>query len=88
MEILFSILAVGALIFCVVMIVDKTVFDKKIKEIGLGLTGKEIQDMTGKKLKIVKVEGNSYQAIVMSTLTIFKYRLVFFEGKLISKQKE
>lgn len=88
MEIFFTIIAIASLVFCVFVVVDKVIFDRVIKDIPTGSTGKDIQARTNHKLRIVKIEKESYQAIITSRLTLFKYRLIFFKGKLISKQKE
>lgn len=88
MEIFFSIVAVLSLIFCSVIIIDKTIFDKRIRDIENGMTGKEVEKVTGRKLQIIKIERDTYYARLTSILTIFKYRLVFFNGRLISKQRE
>lgn len=88
MEIFFSILTVLALIFCVCIIIDRTIFDRRIKSIKTGMTGKEVEKASGYKIQVLSIDKNTYYARVQSTLTIFKYRLVFFNGKLISKQKE
>lgn len=47
MEIFFSIAAVASLVFCSVMIVDRTIFKKRLADTPLGLTGKEVQERTG-----------------------------------------
>lgn len=88
MEIFFSIVAVLSLIFCSVIIIDRTIFDKRIRDIENGMTGKEVEKVTGRKLQIIKIEKDTYYARLTSILTIFKYRLVFFNGRLISKQRE
>lgn len=88
MEIFFSIAAVASLVFCSVMIVDRTIFKKRLADTPLGLTGKEIQERTGFQFEILSVNGNSYAVRVKSKLTIFKCKLVFVNGKLISKQQE
>lgn len=88
MEVIFSIIAVLSLVFCVVIIVDRTIFTRKIKEIEVGMTGKEVEEAAGYPLQIVSIEGTSYQAVVRSFLTIFKYRLIFYNGKLVTKQRE
>lgn len=87
-EIVFSILSILSLIFCITVMVDMTVFNQKVKEIRKGMTGKQIQNLTGLKLKILKVEANVYYAQVTSVLTMFRYRLVFCNGKLINKQRD
>ena len=87
-EIIFSIISVLSLIFCILVIVDSTIFSQKIKEVRTGMTGKEVQDITNMKLKILKIEGNVYYARISSYLTMFRYRLVFCNGKLISKQRD
>lgn len=88
MEIFFSIVAVLSLLFCSVIIVDKTLFDRKIHYIESGMTGKEVEKVCGRKLEVLKVEKDTYYARLTSYLTIFHYRLVFFNGRLISKQRE
>lgn len=88
MEIFFGIIAILSLVFCSVVIIDKTIFDNKIRNIDSGMTGKEVQEAAGRKLEIVKIEGNTYYARIKSHLRFFRYRLVFFNGRLISKQRE
>lgn len=88
MELVFSILAVASLIFCSVVIIDKTIFDKRLRDVESGMTGYEVERKTGKCLEILKIEGGTYYARVSSILKIFHYRLVFFNGRLISKQRE
>lgn len=88
MEIFFSIVAILSLLFCSVVIIDRTIFDKKIREIETGMTGKDVERVTGRKLQIIKIEKNAYYARLTSTLTIFKYRLVFYNGTLVSKTRE
>ena len=59
MEIFFSIVAVLSLIFCSVIIIDKTIFDKRIRDIENGMTGKEVEKVTGRKFITVKgVDGD------------------------------
>jgi len=88
MELVFSILAIASLIFCSVIIIDKTIFDKRLRDVETGMTGREVERKTGRRLEILKIENGSYYARLSSILRIFHYRLVFFNGKLISKQRE
>jgi hypothetical protein len=88
MEIFFSIVAILSLVFCTLVIIDKTIFDSKIREIDNGMTGKEVQNVSGKKLEIIKIDGNTYYARIKSSMKFYRYRLVFFNGRLISKQRE
>lgn len=88
MEIFFGILAMLSIIICTLIIVDKTLFEKKINSIDVGMTGREIQENTGLRLRIIKVDGNTYYARVISVSTIFKYRFAFYDGKLVNKQRE
>lgn len=88
MEVFFSILAIASLIFCSVIIIDKTIFDKRLRDVESGMTGKEVEQKTGRKLEILKIESGSYYARISSILRIFHYRLVFLNGRLISKQRE
>lgn len=88
LEIIFAILSVLSLVFCVAVMIDMTIFNSKIRDVKSGMTGKEIQRITNLKLKILKIDGNVYYAQIISTLTMFKYRLVFCNGKLISKQRD
>lgn len=88
MEIFFSIVSILSLIFCILVIVDMTIFSSKMRNVSSGMTGKEIQDATGLKLKILKIESGVYYARIVSSLSFFHYRLVFCNGKLISKQKD
>lgn len=88
MEIVFGIISVLALVFCIIIVLDRALFMYKIKKIKNGMTGRQIENETNLRLRIFKIEGNSYNAQVISMLTIFKYRLTFFEGKLISKVRE
>ena len=59
----------------------------KVNSIITGMTGRQIEKITGLKVYILDVSdgGKTYYATIRSRLTIFKYRLVFFEGKLLSK---
>lgn len=88
MEIFFSILAVLSLIFCAFIVIDKTVFDRKLKRLKIGMTGKEIEEQENFRIQILDVKGLTYTARVFSKLTIFKCKLFFQDGKLMSKQKE
>ena len=88
MEIFFSILAVLSLTFCTFIVVDKTVFDRKLKRLKIGMTGKEIEEQENFRIQILDVKGSTYTARVFSKLTIFKCKLFFQDGKLMSKQKE
>lgn len=88
LEIVFSIISILSLIFCTAVMIDMTLFNSKIRDVRTGMTGKEIQRQTNLKLKILKVDGNVYYAQIISTLTMFKYRLVFCNGRLISKQRD
>lgn len=85
MELFFGIVSILSMLFAAVVLVDKTIFTYHIRQATRGMTGKQIQEITGLKLKIYKVDGKTYYALVHSTLTMFKYRLVFYEGKLLSK---
>ena len=87
-EIIFSIISILSLIFCILVIVDSTIFSQKIKEVRTGMTGKQVQEATNMKIRILKVEGNVYYARLSSYLTMFRYRLVFCNGRLLSKQRD
>lgn len=89
-EIIFSIISILSLIFCTVIIIDRTIFTQKMHSIETGMTGKEIQEATGLKIRVTKIEnrGTIYYAKVHSFLTLFKYRLAFCNGKLVSKQRD
>lgn len=86
MEWIFAIAAILAVVFCTVVIADKIVFDKKLQNIEIGMTGKEIQKAANVKLKVIRLERNMYYARISSAFTIFKYQLVFRDGKLLQKQ--
>lgn len=88
MEIFFSIVSILSLAFCTLVIIDRIVFMQSMKAIDRGMTGKEIQEMSGLKIEIVKVSGNTYYGIVKSKMTIFKYKLMFLDGKLVSKVRD
>ena len=89
MDIVFTIFFIIALIACVIIIVDYMIFRQKITLLREGMTGIQIQNITGKKLIIFSVENNGtvYRARISSMLTIFSYRLTFVDGKLISWQR-
>ena len=87
-ELVFSIISILSLVFCILVMTDMIIFLQKVKEIKTGMTGKEIQRITGLKLKIIRIESNVYYAQIISHFTMFKYRLVFCNGKLISKQRD
>lgn len=88
LEITFSIISVLSLIICLAIMIDRTLFMSKIRDVRSGMTGKQIQNLTGLKIKVIKVDGTVYYAIVSSYMTIFRYRLVFCNGKLINKQRD
>ena len=52
------------------------------------MTGKEIEEQENFRIQILDVKGSTYTARVFSKLTIFKCKLFFQDGKLMSKQKE
>lgn len=87
MEIFFAIIAMLALGFCIIVIIDRAIFNYKVNTIITGMTGRQIENLTGLKVYILDVSdgGKTYYATIRSKLTIFRYRLVFFEGKLLSK---
>lgn len=85
-EIFLSIVLAISCIFSTLIVIDKAIFVQKTKNIRIGMTGKEVQDETGLKIRFLKIEGNSYYALVQSKLTVFKLRLVFVDGQLLSKQ--
>lgn len=87
LEIIFTILAVLSLLFLVAVVVDKTIFDRRLKDAKKGMTGKEVQKNTGFKMKVIQIEGNQYTAEVRSFITLFKCKLIFVNGRLIIKQK-
>ena len=87
MEIFFSIVLIVSCVFCILVVMDRAIFAQRTKTVEIGMTGKEVQQNTGLKLKIINVEGNNYTAILFSTSTFFKLRLVFTNGRLISKQR-
>jgi len=86
LEIIFSILSVASLVFCALIVVDRTIFQGKVRLISIGMTGKEIEELTGFKLTILEIGRTSYSAQVRSMLTIFKCKLVFHNGRLVNKQ--
>lgn len=87
-EVFFAIVSILSLLFCSAVIIDKTVFTQKVREISAGMTGREIQNITGLKVKITEVKGNVFYARINSTLSLFRYRLAFCNGKLVSKQRD
>ena len=87
MEWIFAIAAVLAVLFCAVVITDKIVFDKKLQQIEVGMTGKEVQRAANIKLKIIRLEKNMYYARISSPFSMFKYQLVFRDGKLLQKHR-
>lgn len=87
-EIFFAVVSVLSLVFCTAVIIDKAIFTQKVRDIMTGMTGRQIQELTGLKLQITKVSGNVFYARVSSGLSVFKYRLAFCNGKLISKQRD
>ena len=48
----------------------------------------EIEEQENFRIQILDVKGSTYTARVFSKLTIFKCKLFFQDGKLMSKQKE
>lgn len=86
-EIFFSIISILSLAFCSIIIIDKSLFTQKLRNIEFGMTGKEVQEAANIRLEIVKIDGNIYYARIKSYLSLFKYRLVFCNGKLFSKQR-
>lgn len=88
MEIFFSIVSLASLVFCTLIIVDRVVFMQALKMVSVGMTGQEIQEISGLKVMILRVSGNTYYGRVQSKLSIFKYRLVFLNGKLVSKVRD
>lgn len=87
--IFFAVLTVISLIVCTGIIIDRVIFVKNMKKVGYGMTGREIEAATGLKLHIsnLSVTGNgNYEAIVTSKATIFKYTLIFKDGKLYRKK--
>jgi hypothetical protein len=79
----FSILAALAIIFAAVVIFDRVFFKKKTKSVRVGMTGMEIQELTGLKLKIKEIKpGGQYSAEVRSLLKFFKIRYNFEKGRL------
>lgn len=87
-EIIFAIISVLSLLFCAAVIIDRAIFSQKVADIMTGMTGREIQDATKLKVEITEVKGNVFYARVRSTLSIFRYRLAFCNGRLISKQRD
>lgn len=86
-NIVYGVILVISCVFCALIVIDRALFSQKLRQIESGMTGKEIQDQTGLMIKILKIEGSAYYAMVSSKLTIFKMRLVFINGRLISKQR-
>jgi len=87
--VVFAVLTVISLIVCTGIIIDRVLFSKNIKKIDYGMTGREIEALTGLKLHIINlsvVNTNDYEAIVTSKATIFKYTLIFKDGKLYRKK--
>lgn len=87
MEWIFASAAVLAVVFCAVVITDKIIFDKKLQNIEIGMTGKEIQRVANVRLKVIRLEKNMYYARINSPFSIFKYQLVFRDGKLLQKHR-
>jgi len=85
---IFGALSLLALIFCATIIIDRTIFTQRVKKIIVGKTGKEIQEETGLTVTILKVDGKKFYASVKSILGIFSYTLVFYNGTLISKNRD
>jgi hypothetical protein len=86
---LVGIIIAGALVvltgLCMV-IVDKILFDKKLKQVKKGMTGKEISK-TGLQLKIENInpKKNTFEATIHSKFKFYKYRLYFVDGKYQKK---
>lgn len=88
MEILVTVLAILSLIFATFVIIEKIIFDRKIHSTDIGMTGRDVEDCTGLKLHVLKVDGATYYAHIYSKFKLFKYRFVFLNGKLLSKQRD
>lgn len=79
----FSILAALAIIFASVVVFDRIFFVKKTKVVKTGMTGMDIQELTGFKLKIKKIHGGGkYEAEMRSLLKFFKVKYHFEKGRL------
>ena len=87
MEWIFASAAIIAVLFCAVVITDKIIFDKKLARIESGMTGKQVQQSANIKLKIIRIEQNMYYARISSPFSIFKYQLIFRDGKLLQKHR-
>lgn len=87
MEWFFAIAALLAVGFCVIVFADKITFDKKIQNIEQGMTGKQIENKANLKLDVIRIEGNTYYAKIYSPLKMFKYQLLFKDGKLLQKHR-
>lgn len=87
LEVIFTILAVLSMLFFIMIVVDKTIFDRRLKDAKKGMTGKEIQNKTGFTMRVIQAEGNQYTAEVRSFITLFKCKLIFVDGRLLTKQK-
>lgn len=87
MEWIFASAAIIAVLFCAVVITDKIIFDKKLARIESGMTGKQVQQAANIKLKIIRIEQNMYYARISSPFSIFKYQLIFRDGKLLQKHR-
>ena len=72
-------------VFVVVILLDNGFFKRKIERIEIGLTGGEIQNKYNVKLKNIEVNEDGYVARVYSVTRLFKYQLVFENGKLARK---
>ena len=66
MEILVTVLAILSLIFATFVIIEKIIFDRKIHSTDIGMTGRDVEDCTGLKLHILKVDGATYYAHIYS----------------------
>lgn len=86
MEIFFGVVTILSLAVFIVLVIDMTIFRYSLKEVTVGMTGEEVQEIIRRKLRIVQVRGqNSYIAIATSRTTIFKCRFVFVNGRLMNK---
>lgn len=88
LEIFFAVVSVIAFGLCITVMIDMILFFQKMKDVKTGMTGKQIQNVTGYKLQILKIDDAVYYARVTSKLKMFKFRLVFCNGKLINKQRD
>lgn len=88
----FIILAVALTILIVVLtivIMEKIFFSRRMKRIQPGMTGKDIEHVTGYKLRVMDVDPmkNTFTARVRSPLRLFSYNLYFRNGRYSRRER-